>query len=200
MMSRIGRFAAAAMLAAAVLWDAAPAAPRRAASPGPTAGGLLSPRPRPRAPSSMLPSSISTQKELALNGRDLSDAELQRLRQGIDPITESLRALIGDLAPKLEAAKARLEQLGPKPKEDDPDESADVARDRAERESAVAELDETQRLAARHPDPGRAADGSGERPPPRRLHARAVRADLRASSAPTSGRRRRAISRATSAR
>ena len=58
-----------------------------------------------------------------------------------------MRALIGDLAPKLEAAKARLEQLGPKPKEDDPDESPDVARDRAERESAVAELDETQRLA-----------------------------------------------------
>src|SRR3954465_4020711 len=87
------------------------------------------------------------QREAALNRRDLSDAELQGLRQGIDPITESLRALIGDLAPKLEAAKARLEQLGPKPKEDDPEESADVARDRAERDSAVAELDETQRLA-----------------------------------------------------
>src|SRR3954465_8783670 len=87
------------------------------------------------------------QREAALNRRDLSGAELQGLRQGIDPITESLRALIGDLAPKLETAKARLEQLGPKPKEDDPEESADVARDRAERESAVAELDETQRLA-----------------------------------------------------
>src|SRR5215207_11274684 len=87
------------------------------------------------------------QREAALNARDLSDAELQGLRQGLDPIAESLRALIGDLAPKLEAAKARLEQLGPKPKEDDPDESPDVARDRAERESAVGELDETQRLA-----------------------------------------------------
>ena len=87
------------------------------------------------------------QREVALNRRDLSEAELQGLRQGIDPITESLRALVGDFAPKLVAAKARLEQLGPKPKEDDPEESADVARDRAERESAVAELDETQRLA-----------------------------------------------------
>ena len=86
------------------------------------------------------------QKEAALS-RELSDAELQGLRQGIDPIAESLRALIADLAPRLEAAKARLEQLGPKPKEDDPEESADVARDRTERESAVAELDETQRLA-----------------------------------------------------
>ena len=42
-----------------------------------------------------------------------------------------VRALIGDVAPRLEAAKARLEQLGPKPKEDAPEESADVARDRA---------------------------------------------------------------------
>src|SRR5215203_507981 len=87
------------------------------------------------------------QKEAALNARDLSDAELQGLRQGLDPIAESLRALVADLAPKLEAAKARLEQLGPKPKEDDPDEGADVAHDRAERESAAGELDETQRLA-----------------------------------------------------
>jgi predicted component of type VI protein secretion system len=31
------------------------------------------------------------QKEAALNGRALSDAELQGLRQGIDPIAESLR-------------------------------------------------------------------------------------------------------------
>ena len=35
---------------------------------------------------------------------------------------------------------------GPKPKEGQPEESADVASDRAEREAAVAELDETQRL------------------------------------------------------
>src|SRR5215217_7342927 len=87
------------------------------------------------------------QKEAALNRRDLSDAELQAMRQGLDPIAEDLRALIGDLAPKLEAAKARLDQLGPKPKEDDPEESADLADDRAERESAAVELGETQRLA-----------------------------------------------------
>src|SRR5215218_6943563 len=79
------------------------------------------------------------QKEAALNGRELSDAELQGLRQGIDPIAETLRALVADLAPKRDAARARLEQLGPKPKEDDPDESADVARDRAEREAAAGE-------------------------------------------------------------
>src|SRR4051812_14302783 len=76
------------------------------------------------------------QKEAALSRRDLSDAELQAMRQGLDPIAEDLRALIGDLAPKLEAAKARLDQLGPKPKEDEPEESADLADDRAAREGA----------------------------------------------------------------
>ena len=87
------------------------------------------------------------QKEAALAGRELSDAELQGLRRASTPSPKACACSSPTLAPKLEAAKARLEQLGPKPKEDDPEESADVARDRAERESAVAELDETQRLA-----------------------------------------------------
>jgi len=59
------------------------------------------------------------QREAALNRRDLSDAELQAMRQGLDPIAESLRALIDDLAPKLEVAKARLDQLGPAVATDD---------------------------------------------------------------------------------
>jgi small-conductance mechanosensitive channel len=86
------------------------------------------------------------QKELALQGRDFTDADLQRLRQGVDPVAESIRQVVDDLGPKLEASKARLEQLGPKPKEGQTEESADVAKERSERELAVAELDETQRL------------------------------------------------------
>lgn len=87
------------------------------------------------------------QKELALQGRTLSNAELQNLRQQMEPIIVNIRALIEEQAPKLEASKARLAQLGPKPKDGQPEESADVVKDRAEREAAVAELDETQRLA-----------------------------------------------------
>src|SRR5438067_2350965 len=45
----------------------------------------------------------------------------------------------------LEAARERLAQLGPKPK--DTQESADVAEQRVEREAAVTRIDETQRLA-----------------------------------------------------
>jgi potassium efflux system protein len=86
------------------------------------------------------------QKELTLQRPNLGDAELQRLRQEIEPLAEGIRTLVDDLNPKLDASKARLNELGPKPKDGQPEESADVARDRAEREAAVAEFDETQRL------------------------------------------------------
>lgn len=87
------------------------------------------------------------QKEATLKRQHLSDTDLQGLRQGIDPVAEGIRRLIDALGPRLDAAKARLDQLGPKPKEEDQDESPDVARERTERESGFAELDETQRLA-----------------------------------------------------
>jgi small-conductance mechanosensitive channel len=86
------------------------------------------------------------QRELALQGRTLSNADLQNLRTQIEPMVTDIRAIIAEQAPRLEASKARLAQLGPKPTNGQPEESADVARDRAEREAAVAELDETQRL------------------------------------------------------
>lgn len=86
------------------------------------------------------------QKEAAIQGRTMSDADLQAIRQQIEPIIADIRAVIDEQTPKLEASKQRLSQLGPKPEKGQPEESADVARDRAEREAAVAELDETQRL------------------------------------------------------
>ncbi|MCG7393610.1 DUF3772 domain-containing protein [Microvirga sp. ACRRW] len=86
------------------------------------------------------------QKELALQGRSQSDVELQNLRQQIEPIIAEIRVVIDEQTPKLEASRQRLSQLGPKPASGQPEESADVAKDRADREAAVAELDETQRL------------------------------------------------------
>ncbi|MFL4992225.1 MAG: DUF3772 domain-containing protein [Microvirga sp.] len=86
------------------------------------------------------------QKEAAIQGRIMSDADLQNIRVQIEPIIGEIRTVVDELTPKLEASKQRLTQLGPKPDKGQPEESADVARDRAEREAAVAELDETQRL------------------------------------------------------
>jgi potassium-dependent mechanosensitive channel len=86
------------------------------------------------------------QKEAAIQGRTMSDPDLQNIRVQIEPIIAEIRTVVDELTPKLEASKQRLTQLGPKPDKGQPEESADVARDRAEREAAVAELDETQRL------------------------------------------------------
>jgi small-conductance mechanosensitive channel len=86
------------------------------------------------------------QKEAALRRESLTDAELQTLRAEIDPALDLISEAIGSLAPRLEGARARLEQLGPKPKPGDPEESGDVRQDRAEREAQVAQLDETHRF------------------------------------------------------
>ncbi|HZH53812.1 MAG TPA: DUF3772 domain-containing protein [Microvirga sp.] len=133
-------------------------APAAAQPPAQTQGA---PQSQPAAPAEAPALSIDTkaaraklesfkidldQKERALEGRTLSDADLQNLRQQIEPIIEEIRAVIDEQAPKLEASRARLNQLGPKPKEGEPEESPEVARDRSEREAAVAEFDETQRL------------------------------------------------------
>ncbi|HEX8168100.1 MAG TPA: DUF3772 domain-containing protein [Beijerinckiaceae bacterium] len=87
------------------------------------------------------------QKDATLARRDLSDADLQRLRQEVEPVSQELNRIINRLQPRLDAARAQLAELGPRPKEDAAPESADVQRERAGREAAAAELDETQRLA-----------------------------------------------------
>ena len=76
---------------------------------------------------------------------DVTSEQLQELRGRLDPITDRLRDQIAAIEPKLDAARVRLSQLGPKPKEGA--EGADVARDRADRELAVSELDENLKIA-----------------------------------------------------
>ena len=85
------------------------------------------------------------QREQALTNHSLSKDDLALLREGIDPVAERLRQVIDSLGPRLEAAKERLTQLGPKPKEGA--EAPDVAQERAQREGGVAEIDDTMRLA-----------------------------------------------------
>ncbi|HEV2563961.1 MAG TPA: DUF3772 domain-containing protein, partial [Microvirga sp.] len=157
--------------AAIVLSVAAGGAPyaqqaQTAPNPQPQAQSPTSSQPQAApapAPSAAAPASVSAetkaararldgfkadldQKEAAIQGRTMSDADLQNIRVQIEPIIAEIRTVIDEQTPKLEASKQRLSQLGPKPDKGQPEESADVARDRAEREAAVAELDETQRL------------------------------------------------------
>ena len=84
-------------------------------------------------------------REKSVSGRNVGPGDLTRARDGLDAIADRIRRVIEILDPRLEAARERLNQLGPKPKEGE--EGEDVAKERAEREHAVAEVDETQRLA-----------------------------------------------------
>ena len=84
-------------------------------------------------------------REKILGGRDVAAGDLLRARDGLDAVADRIRRIIELTQPRLDAARERLNQLGPKPKEDE--EGEDVAKERTEREHAVAEIDETQRLA-----------------------------------------------------
>lgn len=135
---------------------AAAAKPVQAAAP---AAGMPSPQPAPQPAPAPPPSpenqaliasldesrKIIEDIEASAGKPDVSDKELQTLRSRLDPLTDRLRAQISVIEPKLDAARVRLNQLGPKPK--DVAEGADVARDRSEREQAVSELDESLKIA-----------------------------------------------------
>ncbi|GJE58601.1 hypothetical protein MPOCJGCO_0683 [Methylobacterium trifolii] len=83
--------------------------------------------------------------EKALARPELTAVDLATIRDGVGPITDDIRTLVGRLDAPLEAARERLTQLGPKPK--DAEESPEVAQERVERDAAAARIDETQRLA-----------------------------------------------------
>lgn len=112
-------------------------------------GALAQAAPEPPGPRTRLDQLRSEvqQIETALGSRDLRDAELQRFRQRLDPMLDEQRTLIEALAPRAEQARARLEQLGPKPDAKAPAESAEIAAERSLREKALAEADEAARLA-----------------------------------------------------
>ena len=64
------------------------------------------------------------QIETTLASPNPSDAELQRQRLRLQPSLDQLRVIIDEQAPKVDQAKLRLEQLGPKPEASAPAESA----------------------------------------------------------------------------
>ena len=65
-----------------------------------------------------------------LRRENLDDQTLQSLRDRIDPIQLSLQDVIAKLAPHVEAIKARIAQLGPKPDDKAPPEAASITADR----------------------------------------------------------------------
>ncbi len=85
--------------------------------------------------------------EASLERPGLSDKGLQSLRNAIDPLGDTARNAVVDLTPRGDAIRQRLKELGPKPGEKDPPEGADVTKEREERQAALADIDETVRIA-----------------------------------------------------
>ena len=61
---------------------------------------------------------------------DVSDATLQGLRSGIDPLAQAIQTIITDLTPRLDDVQKRLAQLGPKPDDKAPPEDASITAER----------------------------------------------------------------------
>ena len=79
--------------------------------------------------------------EAALTRTDLSDQTLQRLRGDVDPVAADTQALIADLSPRLDAAKARVDQLGPKPADKAPAEAPEITAERDAQTKLFNDLD-----------------------------------------------------------
>ncbi|MCC2096280.1 MAG: mechanosensitive ion channel family protein, partial [Hyphomicrobiales bacterium] len=77
----------------------------------------------------------------AAKRKDVTDEQLQKLRERLAPLQIELLALIERLTADSAAAKARLDQLGAKPKEGAPAESADVAEQRAKLREGFDQVD-----------------------------------------------------------
>ena len=74
-----------------------------------------------------------TSIEAALRDKNLTDADLQRLRAENDPLGVSLQAAIADLSPRVAASAKRLAELTPKSKEAAPETAPET-------DAAAAEL------------------------------------------------------------
>lgn len=88
-----------------------------------------------------------TQIEATLAAPTATEAELQRQRMRLQPSLDQLRQLIEEQTPRVEQAKIRLDQLGPKPEASAPPETGEVLREREARTKAFTEADETMKIA-----------------------------------------------------
>ena len=85
--------------------------------------------------------------ELRLKDSYLGDEELNDLRARVEPMAVALESAISLLQPKLADADARLAQIGPKPKDGEPAESADVTKERDAQTESRQEVDEAIKRA-----------------------------------------------------
>lgn len=122
---------------------------------GQTSQPMGPPAPPPPAPPEHAPfgpaldklSASLKQIEASLELHDLTDANLQALRQQIDPISDAVAGVLDRLTPHLAGIKARLDQLGPKPDDSAPAESPAVTAERADQQKLYSDTDELSKRA-----------------------------------------------------
>ena len=66
----------------------------------------------------------------SLSDSEVTDAALQNLRTELDPLSQSVQAVIADLSPRLDEVNTRLAQLGPKPADNAPPENPSISTER----------------------------------------------------------------------
>jgi small-conductance mechanosensitive channel len=146
---------------------AAPGLCAQTAAPGPPprpapAAPAIPPRPAVLAPNNAeSPAPIDSaaridaakqsldQIEAALATQALSDADLTDRQAAIGPVQKQIQAAVADLAPKLAAIKARMDQLGPPhdPKTNPTPEDPAIAEDRAEQNKLYVAADDLNKRA-----------------------------------------------------
>jgi potassium-dependent mechanosensitive channel len=111
---------------------------------------LRAPPPPEQAPLGPVLDKLSAslkQVEASLERHDLTDADLQALRQQIDPISDAVADALERLTPHLAGIKARLDQLGQKPDDQAPAESPEVTAERAAQQQLYSDTDELLKRA-----------------------------------------------------
>src|ERR1700730_2267861 len=85
----------------------------------------------------------------SLERRNLAVAELQGLREQIDPLSDSILAALKRREPRLAAIKERLDKLGPKSDAKASPESPAVAAERASQQKSYSDISEVVKRARR---------------------------------------------------
>src|SRR5262245_25623269 len=79
--------------------------------------------------------------EQAVGREDVTSEALAEARQRLNAAADALRANIDELEPRLNEVEERLKQLGPAPEKDEPAEAPEIAKQRVELTTALAEVE-----------------------------------------------------------
>lgn len=115
--------------------------------PAPPPPQNVPPEEAPAGPALDMLSASRKQIETSLESQNLTDQELQDLRQQLDPVASAIGAVIDRLTPRLGDLKDRLDQLGPKPAEGAPPESPAVTDERNRQQKLYNDTDELLKRA-----------------------------------------------------